>query len=320
VQIWETESKRLISQFRGSVSLNLQYYVSIDGSGLGGLGSILRLGRIQRWGLIGLTQVDIIDTITCLAVSNLGDVVAGYVVSPDGRTTLIRLYMYAAYSNSFYETATVPNWNEYPDFRGLANPTRIEIDGDFIHAVCWGTVPVRTYYIVWDWKRWILVRKCELDSCFEPQWCRAEWCKIDIFAQQLLLNDDKLVTVFDIESFETVTTIHTTSIVQHAAFSVYGGKSIITCHRHIRDEEVVGVINIWSMPSASLLATLEDKFDNVNETWYGVSLDASGKYLLSVSSTSTGGSTLRFWDTEIGTCTTDGLDHEILGATIRARR
>jgi len=292
VQIWDRLSQSLICEFVGSVSLNLQYYVRIDRSEPAAL-AILRLGRIYRRGLTDIARTYIFDNIICLAVSNLGDIVASYVV-PNGRTTL-RVYSYQASSNSLHDAARVGNWKEYQAFRGLASPTQIEIDGDFIHAVCSVLVATRSCYVIWDWKKGI-VSKCDLNPNFVSDRCVTDWGRIDTLFRQVLVKDEKLVTVFDIWSSKIVTKILANSGVQQAAFSVPDGKSIITCHRYTTDQ---GVIKISSMPRGTLLATLKPKLDDINETWDSVYLNSSGKCLLSVTSTGEY-STFRFWRLDTG--------------------
>jgi hypothetical protein len=139
-----------------------------------------------------------------------------------------------------------------------------------------------------------MVRQVQLSSSVQEY----AWSKSDLRNERLLIKRhpwSETREVLSVNSFTTECSIPITpSIVVQAQISPCGN-FVVTAHRQETGPDTSATFNIWSIPSGKLVASVNDAFEN--EIWGSVDVSPlNGKYLLSISETNTGESTIRFWE------------------------
>src|SRR5277367_1752510 len=264
VQIWDGESGKLVytlpNPYIFAISYSGRFYVNVEW--INSYKLVLHAGRVHKEGLTETNRSHPddfpSDPINCIAVSDEREVALGVLHD-------IRVYLCKrASGNTFYNVEKVLHCWDRPQL------VRIEINGDFIHAE-----DSNQTYILWNWRDSVIINEFKLESIPTFLWN-------DFLNARLLVKSDyhgkSTIDLVDRQSSKTIVSLYFGTAVDKACMSAYGN-FIATAHRVVDIFE----INIWSVPSGKLLATVKDAPCAVNERYYGVRISPSGKYLVAFS-------------------------------------
>ena len=286
LQLWSGEGGQFVDKMKRSqrpwsrcaISLNGRRYITLEDD-------LLSTGQISKEGITEASLKTINDRgISCLAISNQGDVALGF-VSGD-----ISVYTYQQFQNHDY--LRVEKGIHFED----AEPEKIEMNGNLIYT-CYR----HNVYVVWNWRDLAMIKKFEIDffsGVLGVQWHMSELSMTRLLHKRGWGGYDKFnLYVLDGESKQVLSLDQYYDLGSDGPRISAYGNFIATWQRpHLSDNacdiRVVQTIKIWSIPSGKLLSTVEDYNIGVLK---GVYISPSGDYLLLHSLTHSGSSTIRCW-------------------------